>query len=221
MPQQSASNRLAPNAGIAIGPILFIIAILGILAAAIAAGSGSFTTSTSGESNRTKASAIIEIGQNLMVGFSRVLSNGTDFSAVVLDPTNTTTTTSLFSPIGGGVAPPSVTLANDPATDKWYYPLVAIKGIGTSSGSRLAVLHVSPAVCDEINSKANATAVTSTAGASVAGAGLGDFASSTIIDDAANWPHDGKSIGCVKNSDATTSGPPAHSYFFYQVLGVQ
>ena len=47
---QADFRRLSPNAGIAIGPILFIIAILAILAAAIAAGSGSFTAGTTSES---------------------------------------------------------------------------------------------------------------------------------------------------------------------------
>jgi len=37
-------RRLASDSGIAIGPILFVIALLGILAAVISAGSGSFST---------------------------------------------------------------------------------------------------------------------------------------------------------------------------------
>src|SRR6185312_2545386 len=39
-------RRFPANAGIAIGPILFIIALLGILAAVIAAGTGDFGTAT-------------------------------------------------------------------------------------------------------------------------------------------------------------------------------
>ena len=66
-------ERFAADAGIAIGPILFIIAILGILAAAIAAGSGSFTSGTQNEGNSTKASALIQIGENLKVGMDRIL----------------------------------------------------------------------------------------------------------------------------------------------------
>lgn len=37
------TNRFGSNAGIAIGPILFVIALLGILAAVLSAGSGSYT----------------------------------------------------------------------------------------------------------------------------------------------------------------------------------
>lgn len=39
------------------------------------------------ESNRTKAAALIEIGQNLKIGFDRIVGNGTDFADVVIDPT--------------------------------------------------------------------------------------------------------------------------------------
>ena len=46
---RSTHARWQREVGIAIGPILFIIAILAILAAAIAAGSGSFTAPTATE----------------------------------------------------------------------------------------------------------------------------------------------------------------------------
>ena len=48
------------QSGIAIGPILFIIAILAILAATIAASSGSFTSGTTKESDKIVAAAIIQ-----------------------------------------------------------------------------------------------------------------------------------------------------------------
>ena len=41
--------------GIALGPILFIIAILAIIAAAIAAANGGFTANTTTESDKSKA----------------------------------------------------------------------------------------------------------------------------------------------------------------------
>ena len=105
------------------------------LSGTIAAGSGSFTTSTTGESNRTKAAALIEIGQNLKVGFDRIVGNGTDFADVVIDPTETDDDDELFSPTGGGITSPSRTMADDPAADDWHYPLMAIPGIGTAVAS--------------------------------------------------------------------------------------
>src|ERR1700728_5210589 len=76
------ARRLASDAGIAIGPILFIIALLGILAAAIAAGSGSFTSSTTNESDETKAAALINIKA---IGLNNTDANND--SAAIGDPT--------------------------------------------------------------------------------------------------------------------------------------
>jgi hypothetical protein len=223
--------RLAADAGIAIGPILFIIAVLGILAAAIAAGSGSFTTSTSGESNRTKAAALIEIGQNLKVGMDRLLSDGvTMVGQVVINANNTQSTTDLFSPVGGGIAAPSITMSATPTSDQWYYPLLTVPGIGSTAatyggtpGSRVAFLHVAPGVCDEINNKANAIVSTTTPGASAGDADL-DLTSTDLIDGTATdvWPatFNGKPTGCIKNADSTATGA-ADDFFFYQIIAIQ
>lgn len=232
--------RLTADAGIAIGPILFVIAVLGILAAAIAAGSGSFTTSTTGESNRTKAAALIEIGQNLKVGYDRIQVN-VDFANIVIDPEETSGTSDLFSPSGGGIAPPSSTMSACPsaattgcsAADGWNYPLIYMPNLGTQSataGNRVAVLRVSAGVCDEINLKANGIAASTQAGGILeTAAALGNFgaAYTTVLDAHTTWPLSGKSTGCVYNSTATTvvnpiaTAAPANSYYFFQVLGVQ
>src|SRR5271154_5591680 len=121
--QQPAIQRLAPDAGIAIGPILFIIAILAILAAAIAAGSGGFTSGTASESNSTKASALIQIGENLKIGMERmVMENGVAYGAYTINPANTISSNDLFSPLGGGITAPSDSMALNPGTDHWLYP---------------------------------------------------------------------------------------------------
>lgn len=210
------SHRLAANAGIAIGPILFIIAVLGILASAIAAGSGSFTTSTTGESNRAKSSAMIDMGMNLKIGFDRIVGNGIDFINVNIDPVDTSATTDLFSPLGGGVSAPSITMSMAPASDLWQYPLIAVPNIGTASGSRVAVLRVAGGVCDEINSRANAIAAGTALSES---ADIGDFSVAPLNNGGA-WPSsfDGKPTGCVHNSNSDTI---AAGYYFYQVLGIQ
>ncbi len=49
-------RRLAANAGIAIGPILFVIALMGVLAVVISAGSGGF--SNTGVSDRVNADIV-------------------------------------------------------------------------------------------------------------------------------------------------------------------
>ena len=62
--------------GIAIGPILFIMAILAVLAAAIAAGSGSFSGDTSAISAKAQASAILEYANEVKFAVDRVLAKG-------------------------------------------------------------------------------------------------------------------------------------------------
>ena len=210
-------NRDFNDKGIAIGPILFIIAVLGIVAAAIAAGSGSFTTSTAGEGNRIKAATIMEIGQTLKAGFDRILGNEiASFDAIDINPANTINGTSLFSPIGGGISPPSATLANTPGVDQWYYPLIDIPGIGTGAGggNRVAVLKVSQGVCDEINFKASALSTTPDVD------NLGDFTDTALLPSANSslWPAalSGKGAGCVINNNSGSN-----VYYFYQVIGVR
>ncbi len=177
-------KRFDAEAGIAIGPILFIIAILAILAAAIAAGSGNFTAGTTNESNRTKSAALIQIGENLKTGMDRlVMENEVAFSAVDTNVANTSGNNELFSPTGGGITPPSYSLANNPSNDgtaahgEQYLVFPARRNSWasgyTTASELIAVLAVSQGVCDEVNSKANSMPTP-------AGADLGyDFSTAT------------------------------------------
>lgn len=213
---QSTTERFSAEAGIAIGPILFIIAILGILAAAIAAGSGSFTAGTGGESNSTKASALIQIGENLKVGYDRVtMEAGTDVCNVVIDNNNTSAATDLFSPSGGGVSIPSKSLANDPNNDNWQYLWAEIPQLGTTAKERIAMLQVASGVCDQINSKGNAL----TAATNYNTGAIGDpsnAASNDLGDLTNSWPANlkSKTLGCIETTSTNT-------YWFYQVLAIQ
>jgi len=219
---QENGQRLHPDAGIAIGPILFIIAILAILAAAIAAGSGSFTSGTTSESNRTKSSALIQIGENLKVGMDRItMENGLSVAGVDTNVLNTSATNSLFAPTGGGIAPPSLGMANQPGTDSWLFVTGPIAGIGTQTvvaggNDVMAVLKVAPGVCSEINNRSISNATTPT------GADLGNFASgaTTVAQTVTLWPSSpplvGVSTGCVNNTNGGSTGT-----YFYQVLAVQ
>lgn len=207
----SRERKIPISAGIAIGPILFVIAVLGILAAAIAAGSGAFSTSTVSENYKAKAVALIDVGQNLKLGFERILGNGIDFDRVDMDPTHTTAADDLFSPIGGGVSPPSTTMAYAPGTDQWIYHDVTLPemGIGTgTSPNKVAFLKVAQGVCDQVNAKANAISTPSVA----LTATTGDITNAPPDD----WPTTlaGIMTGCFRDSTANV-------YWFYQVLGVQ
>jgi hypothetical protein len=214
--REHSAECFAADAGIAIGPILFIIAILGILAAAIAAGSGSFTAGTSTESNNTKAAALIQIAENLHVGMDRITMEGNiPIANVVINVSETNDSLDLFSPSGGGIAPPSTTLANTPGTDVWHFPTAILPGIGTATGSIVAMLNVPSGVCDAVNAKA----IGGNQGANYDSAAIGDPTSSNLGDLTGNgkWPTGfaGNMIGCIANS-SNTGG-----YWFYQVIAIQ
>jgi type II secretory pathway pseudopilin PulG len=217
-----SGQRFDPQAGIAIGPILFIIAILAILAAAIAAGSGNFTSGTTTESNRTKAAALIQIGENLKIGADRLtMENEVPLATIDFNVSDTgsdpNAANELFSPTGGGITPPSYSLANNPSNDGtaangdiWFFPNGTVPGLGVNTGTDLfAVLSVSQGVCSEVNNKANSLATP-------AAANLGDFTVVNSQDSAVSsgWPATlyGRTVGCVQN------GSMNNEYFFYQVL---
>ena len=229
-------NSYPLNAGIALGPILFIIAILAVLAAAIAAGSGSFNASTGSEGNKAKASALIQIGSNLKVGMDRLtMENQVAYNGWTINSSNTSNTVDLYSPSGGGISAPSIGMAGNPGTpggnngDVWYYPQTAIPQIGSYSGnsqntSQIAVLNVSAGVCAEINSRANGQNIAPNplnVGNFATAASSGNIASVTSL----NWPSInnatslnlyGRAVGCINNNATGSIG-----YFFYQVLYIQ
>lgn len=98
--------------GIALGPILFIIAILAIIAAAIAAGSGSFTANSNTESAKAMAETIITSCDDYQRAVQIVtMQNGCDPTA--LD----------WTPNGGGY-PTGVTTWNGGDWDvrQWHKP---------------------------------------------------------------------------------------------------
>jgi hypothetical protein len=201
-------NRINSQAGIAIGPILFIVAIMAILATAIAAGSSTFATSSGGEANRTNSAALIQIGQNLKMGVDRITALGTPLTSVVINATNTVNTVDLFAPSGGGLVAPSSTLSVT-GTEPWRYLYSAVTNLGTSGVERLAMLKVTQGVCAQINVQAGNTGTL--------GADMGNGID-TNTNVAAAWPVglEGKMMGCVDN---TNGG--GNTYYFYQVLGVQ
>ncbi|QQR69390.1 MAG: hypothetical protein IPI58_01535 [Alphaproteobacteria bacterium] len=75
-PCRVSAFNLGSQSGIAIGPILFIVALLAVIAAAISAGSDSFSGDTSAVSAKAKASAILEYADSVKMGVDRVLGRG-------------------------------------------------------------------------------------------------------------------------------------------------
>jgi hypothetical protein len=239
---QAKEIRMSQNAGIAIGPILFIIAILAILASAIAAGSGTFTASTGSETNKTKSSALVQIGENLRLGMDEItLEGGLSPQLVNFSYTDTTVNNGLFAPTGGGIAPPSVGMANNPMYDTWIFAQGTPAGIGSGNANDvIAFLPVSAGVCAEVNSRStgtagyNTTATTVFSGTTAATAQLlhnGVFpatgATWTLENGGSQAGPDlsGVGVGCIYDTTLTlaptTAGGPTSPYYFYQILAIQ
>lgn len=70
------ASRIQRQRGIAIGPILFVIAILAVLAAAISASMGSFSGNSDTERARTYAGTIVNYAATLRAAVSRVMAMG-------------------------------------------------------------------------------------------------------------------------------------------------
>ena len=78
---------MTKQSGIALGPILFIIAILAVLAAAIAAGSGAFNANTNTESAKAMAESIITLCEDYQRAQQKmVMENGCDESKLDYTP---------------------------------------------------------------------------------------------------------------------------------------
>ena len=205
--QSNQPIRLSNQAGIAIGPILFVVAILAILATAIAAGSSTFATNASQETNRTNAGAILQIGQTLKLGVDRIIGLGAPLANVTL--TGAASSSDVFYITGGGLTAPSTALAATPATDAWIYSFAPVAGIGTATTDKVAFLRVTQGVCDQINIL-GANTTTNATGYDPTGTGI----------TSANVPAwdplmTGKLAGCIRTI-TTTPG-----YWFFQVLAPQ
>ena len=133
-------SRLRPSAGIALGPILFIIAILAVLAAAIAAGSGGFNANITTEGNKAAAEAIINYADQVSVAVQKLyVGNACAISQINFNTGSLTGYTNpnapadgscnVFNHDGGGIlymVPPSAYLDNVNTTGPNYGQWVVI-----------------------------------------------------------------------------------------------
>lgn len=202
-----AASPFQNDAGLAIGPLLFVVAIIAILATALAAGSGTFNPNSAQETNRGTAISMIQLGQNMKMGMDRMVAAGTPVADIDVTSTNTVSANALFSPLGGGMVPPSTALSSS-GSDPWLYPWAKVASMGTDAPERLAMLKISAGICHQINVQAENGKLTE--------ADLGaEIKDTTTL---AVWPQGlaGRKVGCV-----TSTNPASAGNFFYQVLAIQ
>jgi hypothetical protein len=154
------------EAGIALAPILFLLAIIAIIAAVASSSVGGFSANTTTEGGKITASAIIRVGEDLQNAVRRVSSHGcTDTqinfnNPVVSGYTNPNAPTDgscdVFGPNGGAMTFPMVTASVLEQTDAARFFIQGFDtflGQGTGSNGILAAfLPVdSQSLCQQIN----------------------------------------------------------------------
>jgi type II secretory pathway pseudopilin PulG len=163
-------RRWRADAGIAVGPILFIIAILGLLAAAIAAGSGSFTADVGTSRAKANAQALVEYANQLQFAVQFLFGRGCTDVELTFQETNANApadhSCDVFHPDGAGMVDSSfanLTGAFDTSIagnhSNWWGTYghfsqnytATITGLGSHATLIFQLFAVNLATCTEIN----------------------------------------------------------------------
>jgi len=227
--------------GIAIAPILFIVAILAALAAAIAAGSGSFNGDTSAISAKAQASAILEYANLLTVAVQRVIGHGcTDtqisfenpmVSGYVNPNAPSDKSCHVFDVNGGGISFLPIKVSELEVGNNGYFEFLTQKfrAVGKtaadSDSTELAAFLPldSLAICKELN---NMVGMAGYMGRDVYKpqryAGTFPAGGNTLVDNSGTWK-DGQMTGCVETAVEWRGSyaPDYAPYFFYTILIVR
>lgn len=240
-------KSLRHQSGIAIAPILFIVALLAVLATAIAAGSGTFSSGSEQESARTLASTIITIGQQYQAAVQRLMAMGCGKDQISFDAPGLPSSIanprapadghcSIYGPQGGGLVMNRLPDAaiNDPTDDysQGYLALVAawkgypyvigvakITGFGTAQSEIILLIHgLKSGVCSAINSVLKRN---STSARVYTPEKLGPYQMrdhNQVWCDTHNY---GASFGCNEYPSGLGGNDEGHMYYFYAILLVQ
>jgi hypothetical protein len=167
MLHKPSSSRLRSSAGLALGPILFLIAILAVIAAVVSAGAGGFSANTSTEGGKITSSAIIQMGENLLNAVRLVNTHGCadtqiNFNNPMISGYSNPNAPSdgscdVFGPNGGGMIFPTIKASTAETEDNGYFVFegggASFVGLGNAANSSLAAFLPidSSDLCNSIN----------------------------------------------------------------------
>lgn len=237
--------------GIVIGPILFLIAIIGVLAAAIAAGTGGFSGSSSTSGAKVLASAILDYANTVKIGVDRVMANGcsdTEISfenPIVSAYTNPNAPSDkpchVFDVNGGGITykkPPSAALEDTYLSNSynsynfgnWLFAgLACIRNLGNcvapsyTGDLKMILTNLRPEVCREINQRLGRPVPANDAAYTPGGCpgGIGRFSGSYTPGGVIDGNSAKGSLTGCFKTHPVCSGNSPQGYNFYQVLIVR
>jgi hypothetical protein len=232
-------GRARSKGGFAIGPILFIIALIAVIGAALSSGSGGFNASSGEETARVNATNIMGQGTNYKIAIDRLASNGFSVptapgvvsqaagATVAADGIDFTVDCSgtsspadgsncLYTTLGGAISrqtPPAkgVPAATITATTPYQFHVVDMPGIGLAANEDLVVtVPVSQPVCEKIVTSLYGTSAT--VGAHGGTPAITTGAVTDFDTPAASTSVTGRMANCVSSGT---------DYLFYQVLNAK
>ncbi len=242
MKHGKATNSMRPinQRGIVIGPILFIVAILAVLASAIAAGSGAFNGDISAVSAKAQAAAILEQANEIKLGVDRVLGKGcTDTQVSFENPIvsgyenpNAPSDKSchVFDVNGGGVVwkePPKDAVYTLGLTQGRYaFVENIVENTGSNNGDLVILLSIQQNIASVLAPMLGQTGIPESSGA--------HNGSNTSFSKFVGTFYDSSSVGSIGGNvppiklnsagvfcDIAGVCTPSASYYFYQVLIVR
>ncbi len=226
--EETGNNR--DDGGFVVGPIVWIVGILAVLATAFAASMGSFGSQTEADTMKVVANTVIQQGSDLETALGRLMINGVDRAAVIVsqDLTGATTTqlnSAVYSSTGGGITPRNPPPNAVPSTTTmWDFVLAGVvDNIGTGNNLMAVLPLKGQTVCLALNSLIfgpNAAQATAATVPTLAGAPtLADVTAALGVADSGNafTAHGvtpagsvtGRTHACVKQGS---------NYYYYRVL---
>jgi type II secretory pathway pseudopilin PulG len=221
-------SRFTPSAGIALGPILFLLAVIAIIAAVASASVGGFSANTTTEGGKITASAIIRVGEDLQNAVRRVNSHGCldtqiNFNNPVISGyTNpnapTDGTCDVFGPNGGAMTFPTITASTDEtAYDKGYFICQGNEGLtglglpqSSPNGAGQELLCALPidsqTLCQQINQELGLSSYSGLGSYTMSTDGnghfIGTYQNTLLLVHGGTWPSPSQPLmGCLTEGD--------------------
>lgn len=214
-------------AGIAIGPILFIVAIIAVLVAALSSGNNGFSN-TSAERYRTRVAPLIQQGVNFKMATETLMTYGITESQLIVSQSFSTASgvNALFAPTGGTLIPqiPPIEVTGTGAS--WVFAINQnMEGLGVAANNDVVayIQIINAAMCKIINqivfgpndSRAvTLPVITATVVANAVTAQNGVIDTTNVFNTSGVSTLSGRMQACVADSATTPN------YWYYQVMRV-